>query len=240
MTPEALTALIDATWPAAQIQTQGPVTLRQGAGGGNRVSAATVAPGWQPADIEAAEKAMAAMGQPPLFMVRAGEEALDAHLDSRGYVVRDATRLYLADARALAIDTPGMTYTLWPPLAIQRELWATGGIDAARLAIMERAIGSKTTILGRLGWRSAGTAFVAMGDGRAMLHALEVTKEARRQGLGVAILRASALWAAENGANELAILVTVANEAANSLYIRSGAKLAGGYRYRARPNWDAV
>lgn len=240
MTPEALSALVDATWPAARIWTEGPVTLRDGAGGGNRVSAATVQPGWSEQDIARAEAAMADRGRQPLFMVRSGEDDLDRLLAARGYLARDATRLYLADASALAAEAPGVAFALWPPLAIQREIWADGGIDAARLAVMDRVAGPKASLLGRLHDRVAGCAFVAIGQGRAMLHALEVSAHARRQGLGVALLRGSALWAAKNGANELAILVTVANGPANSLYIGSGATLAGGYRYRARPDWDTA
>ncbi len=77
MTPAAITALIDATWPTAELTHAGGFAIRRGAGGGSRVSASTaLTPG--AGDIAEAEAAMAALGQPGLFMIRDGDAALDA------------------------------------------------------------------------------------------------------------------------------------------------------------------
>ena len=56
-------ATIDGTWPAAAYHRLGPWTLREGRGGGSRVSAATCDVPVSAADIAAAEAAMGKMGQ---------------------------------------------------------------------------------------------------------------------------------------------------------------------------------
>lgn len=63
----------DATWPAARCFEHGPWILREGQGGGKRVSAATARGAITGADIPTAEAAMREMDQRPLFMVRAGK-----------------------------------------------------------------------------------------------------------------------------------------------------------------------
>ena len=81
----ALYEVSDATWPAARKWDDGPWTLRDGAGGGKRASAATARGDVTDQDIPKAEAAMKAMGQRSLFMIREGDDALDAMLAARGY-----------------------------------------------------------------------------------------------------------------------------------------------------------
>ena len=94
MTPAALQQAMDASWPAATIAVLGPWCLRQGAGGGKRVSAATVAAAWAETDIAAAEAAMQAKGQRPLFLIGAEDSALDTALAARGYQLVDPVMAY--------------------------------------------------------------------------------------------------------------------------------------------------
>ena len=70
--------VVAATWPAAGQREAGGFVLRRGDGGGNRTSAATRAGG--PADIALAEAGMRDWGQVPHFLLRPGEDALDAEL----------------------------------------------------------------------------------------------------------------------------------------------------------------
>lgn len=91
-----LVALMEPSWPPLAITRLGPVTLRDGAGGGQRVSAATVQGGWTAADITAAE---VAMGHEALFMLRPAETALDDALAARGYQIKDPVVVYAALAR---------------------------------------------------------------------------------------------------------------------------------------------
>ena len=127
---DPLFRLIDATWPAASMQDAGGWTIREGQGGGNRVSAATWDGDGAP-DIALAESHMAALGQEPVFMIRPQDDALDAALDKAGYEIRDATQGYRIDVTQIAEAPPAVTsFTCWPPLAIQTEIWAEGGIGA--------------------------------------------------------------------------------------------------------------
>lgn len=237
MSPDwpAVLAAIDGTWPPAAFHRQGTITLREGQGGGSRVSAAT-AEGPVEGDLAAAEAAMRALGQAPLFMVRPGEEALDTLLASRGYVVKDPVVALAAPVAGLTAERPPPVscFEVWPPLAIQREIWATGGIGPERLAIMERAPGPRTTILGRTDDSPAGTLFVAMHGPVAMVHAVETLPAFRRRGVARRMMTAAAFWARDRGAETLALLVTRANGGANALYAAMGFAPVGHYHYRIK------
>ena len=76
--PNTLYDAIAATWPAAQLHRAGPWIIRDGQGGGKRVSAATAEGPVQPADIQQAQRAMLDLGQRPLFLLRDGEADVDA------------------------------------------------------------------------------------------------------------------------------------------------------------------
>lgn len=230
-----LSALIDATWPAARMVRCGPFTLRDGQGGGNRVSAATAGGGpASDAQIDAAEAAMRAMGQRPGFRLGDDESALDARLRARGYGIADPTNLWTCPiGRLTDIPLPRVSvFTIWEPLAMMAEIWAAGGIGPERLAIMARARGPKTGLLARYNDKPGGAGFVAIHDGTAMVHALEILPHQRRQGLGGWMMRGAAFWAAEHGARRMAVLCTRANAGANALYYGLGMDLAGGYHYR--------
>jgi ribosomal protein S18 acetylase RimI-like enzyme len=221
---------LHATWPAAEIRRTGPWTLRRGDGGGSRVSAATL--DGEIGEFEAAEAAMLAWGQRPVFMVRPGEAALDAALAERGHARFDPTILLEARAEEVA-DVAGDATTIGDaPLACLREIWAAGGVGPARLAVMARATGPRAWLLGRAGDRAVAAGFVAVHDGTAMMHALEVAPAARRAGLGTAMTRAAARWAAANGGGTIALAVTEANASARALYAALGFVESGGYHYR--------
>lgn len=230
MKQDALFAAMEATWPAARDWRLGPLCLRDGAGGGKRVSAASLEGPFAAADLDAAEAAMAE----PLFLIRPGEEALDSALAARGYRVVDPVLAYAMPVAGVAPPERMTTFPHWPPMEIARALWADAGIGAARLAVMERAAGPKCVILGRAQDRAAGVAFVACHGDIAMLHALEVVPALRRQGSAHNILRAAAAWALDHGAVTLALVVTEANAAARGLYASLGMKLVGQYHYRQK------
>lgn len=236
MTPETLSDVMEATWPAAHLHRAGPWTLRTGNGGGKRVSAATADAPWVETDIPLAETAMKTLAQPPLFLIRESDDALDHALQARGYRVVDPVIAYTAPCAVLSIPPPPAmaAFTHWPPLAIAENLWAMGGIGPARLAVMHRAKGAKCALLSRTNDHPTGTAFVAIHGETAMLHALEVAPSARRQGSAHNILRAAALWAQENGALTLAAMVTRANTPARALYASMGMQAVGHYHYRQR------
>ena len=227
---------LDATWPAARVLEHGPWHIREGLGGGQRVSAATATPEASDDAIPLAEDAMRDLGQHPLFMIRDSDSALDTWLAARGYDIVDPVTIYLAETETLMTDVPASLATpSWPPLAIQLEIWGGGGIGPGRIAVMERAQGPKTSFLGRAGDVPGGTGFIAMHDRLAMLHALEVVPSERRKGIGRTILAAAANWARARGADWMALAVTSANEAANPLYQSAGMTEAAKYHYRRAP-----
>lgn len=238
---------LDATWPPAALHRAGPWLLREGAGGGKRVSAASLEPErtatWDhaPNAIPEAEAAMRRLGQRPLFRLSplpgGDEAALDSALAARGYRPIDPTAVLVAPVGLL---NPGpqpvmQAFALWPPLAVQRALWADAGVGPRRQAIMARVAGSCTTLMGRQSDRVAGTAFVACDGDVAMLHALEVTPALRRQGAARNIMHAAAAWAQAQGAAWLALAVTRANAPALALYAGLGMTEVGGYAYRQHP-----
>ncbi len=231
--------VVDATWPAATTAEVGPWTIRDGQGGGSRVSAATLrGPEVTAADIALADAAMVDLGQTPLFMIRDGDKALDRLLETESYQIKDPVIAYAAPISAIATERPPpiTCFETWPPLAVQEEIWAAGGIGPSRLAVMDRATGPKTSIFGRIDDRPAGTGFIAIQGDIAMLHALETLAEHRRRGLGRHMLRAMAFWAAEQGAASLTLLVTRANLPANALYTSLGFQPVGHYHYRIKPS----
>jgi GNAT superfamily N-acetyltransferase len=225
----------DQTWPAARRWEEGGWTLRDGQGGGKRASAATLAA--PDADIGFAEAAMRKMGQTPLFMLRAGDAALDEALASRGYGVLDPVTMYtLPTARLTDVPIPRVTaFEIWEPLAIMVEIWAKGGIGPARLAVMERAR-TKTAILSRWNEKPAGVAFAAVHDCVCMVHAVEVLPHQRRAGVATWMMRRAAFWGRAQGAEDITVLCTKANVGANGLYRRLGFVPVGDYHYRRHPD----
>jgi ribosomal protein S18 acetylase RimI-like enzyme len=232
---------LDATWPAAATRACGPFTLREGRGGGKRVSAATLdAASFDAADLDAAEAGMAALGQGALFRVRAGDTALDTGLDAalaaRGYGIVDPVMIHagpVADVAGPGAE-PMSAFTIWPRLKISEDIWAACGIGPERLAVMDRVSQPRTTILSRRADRAVGMAFVALAGDIAMIHAIEVLPAWRRQGSAVNMMRAAAVWAQDHGAQTLACAVTSANTGARALYASLNMQNVGYCHYRAK------
>lgn len=235
LSAEALFDTVEATWPAAACHRIGPWLLREGQGGGKRVSSISAEPGWTPNDIAVAERAAADLGQTPLFQLRPEQAELDDALAARGYEVVDPVDLLTAPVAALMADLDRLdTLPSWPPLAVQAEIWGAGGIGPARLAVMARAEGPKTALLGRYRDHAVATAYVACHGPIAMLHALEVAPQARRQGIARVMMRGAANWAARHGAQDLAVLVVKTNQPAQNLYKSLGMTAVGHYFYRIK------
>lgn len=229
--------VIDATWPAARCVTEGPWRLRQTDGAGNRVSAISAIAPWEDADIDRAVEAARTAQQRPLFMIKPDDAPLDAALAARGYSVEDPSVIYALPIAPLITEPMpyAKAFALWPRLAIMDDLWNAGGIGPARRAVMERATCPKTTVLGRAGDRAAGVAYVGLHDQTAMIHAVEVAPDHRRKGVSGWMLRAACHWAAAHGADEISMVTTRTNTAANAAYTSQGGQLVGHYHYRRAP-----
>ena len=226
-------AVWQATWPAAEYSRSGGLLTGRGMGAGGRVSSTRRVGAWSDADLDAAEAQHRDWTQAPLFAVEEDDRTLSAALAERGYAATRPT-LILSIPIAQLTDRPIPHLTaieVWPPLAIQRDLWSAMEIGAPRQAVMDRAAAPKTAILGRTQDRAAGTGFVSVSGRIATLHALAVLPRFRRAGLADWILRGAARFGAEQGAEQLALAVTKANAPALALYDRLGFTQIGRYGY---------
>lgn len=238
-----LAAALSATWPAAQTASLGPFTLRRSPGGGARVIAATQ-DGTGPPDPSTLAQAIAMMrgwGQIPLFRVLRGQSGLDAMLAARSFVRCKPTVLYSGQPDMLAAPAPPRlaTFEIWPPLAIQVEIWREAEIGDDRIAVMNRAAAPRTALFGRQDRHPAAAGFLAAHDGIAMLHALEVRPTLRRRGTARRLIAHAAAWADRQGCHTLALAVTEGNAPARALYDGLGMVQTGGYHYRDGGSADA-
>jgi GNAT superfamily N-acetyltransferase len=227
---------LEETWPAVARHTMDPWTIRDGQGGGKRVSAATPNSYWTQADIQAAETAMQDLGQTPLFMVIDQDQDLDRALAGAGYDIVDPVNIYSTSVDTLTTERPPKVsmFSVWPPLAIEIDMWAEGGISDARFNVMKRVQGPKTSILARWNDNPAGVGFAAVHGKDAFVHAVEIRSTQRQRGVASWLMKQAAFWAAEQGASRLNVACTKANVAANALYRSIGMKVVGEYHYRMK------
>lgn len=232
-----LIAALEATWPPVAVDDAAAPgwRLREGAGGGRRVSAAS---SLGSADFEACAQAMRARGAAPSIRVRESEGALDAALAAAGWRAADPTLFLVGEAAPLAaLSVPkGVKFALGRcRLALLDGIWEAEGVGASRRAVMARAPDPKATVMARTDTATAGVAFTAVHHDVGMLHAVAVRPELRRQGAGMVTVVGAARFALDNGARWLALAVTEANAGARAMYEKAGMTAAGGYRYREAP-----
>lgn len=231
-----LAEAFEATWPAAEHADAGGFRVGRAPGAGGRVNSARVAGDWADADIDAAIAVMRDWDQPAVFRVLDGDDRLRAALEARSFARQNPTAIMSAPVAALTDrDLPPVTaFAIWPPMAIQRDIWAAGNIKAARQQVMLRVPEPRTALLGRIKDRAAGAGFVAIHGDMAMVHALEVLPPWRRLGVAGWLMRKAAFWAAENGASRIGLAVSRANEGAVALYRAMGFDEIAGYAYYER------
>lgn len=216
---------IDETWAPFAKELKDGWCIREGRGGGKRVSAANQE--HVSAEISAAEAAMTALKQPALFMIRDGFPTLEMHLAKRGYSIIDPVVMLAkrvadkgSDLAADFLDTPS---------AAQLAIWQDAGIDENRIAVMDRVKGPKTFLQ-----TEGATGFIAMHEEIAMVHAVEVHKDQRRKGFGRQLMLAASMWAGMKGANTISVVATRQNRPAQALYKSLGYDVIGNYHYRIK------
>jgi GNAT superfamily N-acetyltransferase len=230
-----LLKVMNLTWPAFNEKQHLGWNIQEGAGGGKRVSSAKIAQLDLP-DIEAAEYAMHQLGQNKLFMIRDGDHDLDKALEALNYRVIDPSSIYVSETAQLAPETLPLaqSYAVWEPLQVMHEIWSAGNIGKNRVSVMHRVHGDKTGLLARDGDTAAGTAFIALDDEIAMVHAVEVLKSCRRKGVARKLMAQAAKWAKARGATYMSLITTNRNVAANSLYQSMGMLPIAKYHYRIK------
>ena len=232
----ALLEALEATWPPAEAARFGGLVVGRGAGGGGRLSSIRQVGEWGGADLVAALARQAEWGEAPLIRVLDGQEQLAAAARARGMATRQPTAILSAPIADLAAEVPPITaFALWPPLAIQRALWAAHGITPARQAAMARVMGPRVALLGRIEDSAAGTGFCAVQGPVAGLHALLVEPALRGGGLGEWMVRRAAIWAQGQGARVMMLAVIRENAPALRLYNRMGFRETAGYAYFHAP-----
>lgn len=229
----ALSRAFEESWPAAEYREAGGFRIGRGFGGGGRISSARALPGWTAAGIDMAAAVHREWGQPVLFRAPDSDAALAGALTGAGLHPALPTAVMEIPTTALTDrEIPFLTaIPCWPPLAVQREIWEAGNITPARQAAMARVDLPRVALLGRLNDAPVASAFMARAGEVAMIHAIEVAPQARRQGMAEWLLRAAAELAADQGATRLALAVTLANQPAVALYRKLGFATAGTYRY---------
>ena len=223
---------IEATWPPARAWREGPWTFRDGAGGGKRVSAATAEGPVDSGDVARALSAFRAQGAIPLFQVRDGDAGLDPLLDAAGLSLIDPVTLYAAAVAPIARPGAVTVASGRAPTDGQRALWLRCGIGPGRIAVMARVPEPSACLSLPEGDHPTGVLFAACDADLAMIHALEVAPDVRRQGLGRHLIRAAAAWATDRGARHLGLVVLSANAPARALYASLGMAAVGQYHYR--------
>lgn len=214
------------TWPSVSNQLQNGWLIKNGGGGGKRVSATIrVNPN---AKIEIAESLMESINQNKLFMIRKGDENLDYELHKLGYKLIDPSILLGSPIERLDKTFDGEFHVA--PNEKMKALWINAGINEKRLNVMNRAKVLKSYV----SIDNTAVAFVAIYSSIAMVHALEVAKVKQRQGFGKKIMQQIAGWAATNGANYLTVITVHNNLPAKSLYQHLRMTKLGNYHYRIK------
>ncbi|MBT8458774.1 MAG: GNAT family N-acetyltransferase, partial [Boseongicola sp.] len=162
MNPPATSDLfraLDETWPPKRFVDQPPWRLREGAGGGQRVSAATASGPITGHQVVEAEAGMRALNQHPLFMLKPGQEKMDQELELKCYDVVDPVAIYLAPTNDIATFCSTDIEAEWPPREATLCLWSDAGIGSGRIAVMKRVPGFKTALASKSGDDVLGAAF---------------------------------------------------------------------------------
>ena len=233
---EELYNVIEQTWPTRRRKTIGHWTLSDQLAGKKWVFAATFAGAHNAPNIETAEIGMLELKQTSIFMIQDGQSQLDHELHLRGYSMIDPMYIFVTPTDKLSKKLPPRmcTFDIWEPLEIQKDIWAQAGIDPNYLESMYRANHPKTSLFMRWEGRPAGTAFLAIHNNIAIVHALEILPQQQRKGLGTWGIRKAALWAMAQGAHTLGVVCTKKNKAAKALYASLDMQLVGKYHFRIK------
>lgn len=230
-------AAIGAGWAPAETSFIGDWFVDRGLGGGRRAGSvkAVGSPGLPLEEAVAeAEARQRNWQQRPCFQIGPDNQELDALLDRRGYGKEGVSPVMAGPAETAMRAGSGRRMVLFvgTPLVALEEMWAAGGIGAARQAVMARTAPPKAVIMLREDDRVASAAFVAVHDGIATMSAVLTAPQFRRRGLGRETVAAAARFGMSCGAQTLALSVEADNEPAKALYAGLGLQQVSCYHYR--------
>ena len=236
MTPSSFWTASEVCWPPLNKKSIGPWIIREGEGGGNRVSSTTANDCFTKKDIFLAENHMSLLNQENIFHIRQKDSELDYILEGLGYSLVDKPLVYGSKIAKMSPPcVPPMTvFNIWPPLRIMKDIWKIGGTTDSRMAVMARCKVRKTAILGRIENKVAGCAFISEYKGIAILQSLFVLPNYRRKGLAGFIISESVKWASYKESSYLALMTDKYNKEARGLYDSLGMTVIDNYHYRVK------
>lgn len=233
-------------WPAEEVLRLGPWRLRFARGVTRRANSVWVGPGRPqqglPRAIDAVERFYRERSQPARFQLMPfSDPELEPLLAARGYAAEEPVSLQLAECARVA-ELPNREGARcdaelsdgWFEISGTR-----GRFHGAQSEVYRALIGR---LAGRAGFASAcddagriaAVGLVVVAAPLAGVFSMLTLPEARRRGLGEAVLGQLARFARERGARLLYLQVDVGNHAACELYRRSGFLESHRYRYRSR------
>jgi len=224
---------VDATWAPYAFHNVEGWLIREGACGGQRVSAATRLPYPQSFKINHAIAKFVSLEQTPLFMIRNTDADLDAELQDLGFEIIDPVVILVAQTDRLLRNSPIATQEIQlldVPNHDAKSIWAAGGINQGRLNVMARVKTPKAI----LSADKMGVAFTAAYKGIAMVHAVEVASNHRRKGIANTMMYKACQWAKDQNCDWVAALTVRANIPARTLYENLGMVEAAAYHYRRK------
>jgi ribosomal protein S18 acetylase RimI-like enzyme len=191
--------------------------------------------------VAAAERFYADRGLPAVFQISAatGARGLDALLETRGYRVDGPSEVWTAHP----LPTP-------PPPAqnaiVRTDDPSTAWLDVAfaddpperrrvHEAIAARAPRPRAFTSLVADGRIAACAMAVAGGTWAGLFCMTTRPDARRRGLGRAIVADVCRWATAQGGTGAYLQVMCENEGAKALYHQAGFRPGYGYHYRVNP-----
>lgn len=238
---EHLERLGYASWPAAEVERLGDWYLRFSSGYSGRANAVLTlgAPG---CSFEEAISRIALAYHRRRIAARvqlspASPPGLDEALAAAGWSLRDCTHVMTAKCDRILQDVPHIDLvndeptTLWRDIFLAESNSPADGLE--RLGVIARVPRPCTFAIAREALGTPASIGLMIPQGKfAGIFGMRTQPQARRQGLGRAILQSLAMAARDHGADNLYLQVTKTNLAAVSLYTKAGFERIYDYHYR--------
>ncbi|MFI5696789.1 GNAT family N-acetyltransferase [Kribbella sp. NPDC051586] len=243
--PARIDSLMNQAWPAADSTELDGWLVRRNAGVTLRAN--SVLPANAPFDVHGAldyvERLYVAHDITPSFQISPAVQPsdLDAHLEARGYTVRNPTLVQCAaisDVLAKLPETTAEVNISRAPSAAWMDCWwsVDGRGGAASRTTAEQILARGKALYASIsdGRQAKAIGRLALVDGTAGLYCLAVDERFRRQGLASAVIRGLLQAATTTGVKWVWLSVLEDNTPARTLYDSLGFSTVSRYHYRVK------